>query len=337
MALFSCPECSREVSDQAMSCPHCGYPFDPKNKPVGYPDFSTSYPKSEDASSGCGLFNPQEYSSKNNDSILPSKPFSNASLPKNPSPRKKRRTNGLFVCGVALFAISFFIIFSSGEEKATAVVPKKSAEENKAALIARFDDHVTQGNIVNAYHLATRSPLAQDPDVSARIEKIAEQAKSEIAKQAAEQRQKKESDLLAQAKILPASEIEKNREVYEKLVKLVPENKKYQDKFSHYDELVKKKDKEYEDRLALYGRVPIRSSWDSSYYEVESYLKKVANDPRSIKIEGCTMVYSTDSGWLVGCEYRGSNAFGALVKQSNWFIIRHGQVVKMEPATAYKP
>ncbi len=27
MSLMNCPECQREVSDQAMMCPHCGYPI----------------------------------------------------------------------------------------------------------------------------------------------------------------------------------------------------------------------------------------------------------------------------------------------------------------------
>lgn len=27
MALISCPECSNQVSDAAMSCPRCGYPL----------------------------------------------------------------------------------------------------------------------------------------------------------------------------------------------------------------------------------------------------------------------------------------------------------------------
>jgi len=27
MALINCPECEREVSDQAMMCPHCGHPI----------------------------------------------------------------------------------------------------------------------------------------------------------------------------------------------------------------------------------------------------------------------------------------------------------------------
>lgn len=28
MALIKCPECGREISDKASSCPHCGYPIE---------------------------------------------------------------------------------------------------------------------------------------------------------------------------------------------------------------------------------------------------------------------------------------------------------------------
>lgn len=27
MALIKCPECGKEISDQATSCPNCGYPI----------------------------------------------------------------------------------------------------------------------------------------------------------------------------------------------------------------------------------------------------------------------------------------------------------------------
>ena len=30
MALIKCPECDLQVSDKAISCPHCGYPLDAK-------------------------------------------------------------------------------------------------------------------------------------------------------------------------------------------------------------------------------------------------------------------------------------------------------------------
>jgi len=33
MALINCPECSKEISDQAVSCPHCGYSLKPVASP----------------------------------------------------------------------------------------------------------------------------------------------------------------------------------------------------------------------------------------------------------------------------------------------------------------
>ena len=32
MALIKCPECQREISDQAVSCPHCGFPLAKRQK-----------------------------------------------------------------------------------------------------------------------------------------------------------------------------------------------------------------------------------------------------------------------------------------------------------------
>lgn len=30
MALISCPECGKEISDKAVACPHCGNPINPQ-------------------------------------------------------------------------------------------------------------------------------------------------------------------------------------------------------------------------------------------------------------------------------------------------------------------
>jgi uncharacterized membrane protein YvbJ len=37
MALISCPECRREISDQALSCPGCGYPIKAKSEQTSFP------------------------------------------------------------------------------------------------------------------------------------------------------------------------------------------------------------------------------------------------------------------------------------------------------------
>ena len=38
MALITCPECGRQISDHAQSCPHCGYVLQ-KSKVAGMPNF----------------------------------------------------------------------------------------------------------------------------------------------------------------------------------------------------------------------------------------------------------------------------------------------------------
>ena len=43
-----------------------------------------------------------------------------------------------------------------------------------------------------------------------------------------------------------------------------------------------------------------------------------------------------EKGWLVGCNYRGRNGFGGMIRQANWFTITHGRVVKMDDYSAYR-
>lgn len=50
MALINCPECNKEISDKAMTCPNCGYPVQEINKPKFSPTGMNVCPK-------CGKFN----------------------------------------------------------------------------------------------------------------------------------------------------------------------------------------------------------------------------------------------------------------------------------------
>ena len=49
MALISCPECGKEISDKAFACPHCGNPMNPQPQQVQNPQQIT---KSADANAG---------------------------------------------------------------------------------------------------------------------------------------------------------------------------------------------------------------------------------------------------------------------------------------------
>lgn len=41
MPIINCPECNKELSDAAQSCPHCGFPLTSKNSTSGFIDGST--------------------------------------------------------------------------------------------------------------------------------------------------------------------------------------------------------------------------------------------------------------------------------------------------------
>lgn len=86
---------------------------------------------------------------------------------------------------------------------------------------------------------------------------------------------------------------------------------------------------------AEFGEPPSRSAWDSNYLVVTEYLEVHANGPDSIKVESCTDVYRTKDGWLIGCDYRGKNAYGGLIKTYNWFLVKKNRVTEMLPASAY--
>ena len=46
MALIRCPECGKEVSDQAAACIHCGYPLRTADLPARYALILTPVPTS---------------------------------------------------------------------------------------------------------------------------------------------------------------------------------------------------------------------------------------------------------------------------------------------------
>jgi hypothetical protein len=148
----------------------------------------------------------------------------------------------------------------------------------------------------------------------------------------------KTQELIEKLKTVTASDYVMNKYLYQELVKLNPENETYSQKLDHYKSKREKELLKLSDPLVVkFGERPKRSPWDGSYYAVEDYLKRIANDPDSIKIDSCTDVYKTNDGWLVGCNYRGRNVFNGMVRQSNWFTIVHGKVVKMHDAAAYSP
>ena len=66
MALISCPECEREISDKAEACPQCGFPIAKELAPrlpetVDCLDCKKTVPFDDQVCPHCGLFNSQKY------------------------------------------------------------------------------------------------------------------------------------------------------------------------------------------------------------------------------------------------------------------------------------
>ncbi|OHB52348.1 MAG: hypothetical protein A2Y12_19480 [Planctomycetes bacterium GWF2_42_9] len=88
-------------------------------------------------------------------------------------------------------------------------------------------------------------------------------------------------------------------------------------------------------REVKFGACPNQSSLDMSVRCVKDYLRRISHDPDSLKFEQWSKVYYNDDGWTVRCEYRGKNTFGAYVRNANWFVIQHGQVIEMADGNKY--
>ena len=85
------------------------------------------------------------------------------------------------------------------------------------------------------------------------------------------------------------------------------------------------------------GSAPRLDKWDGSYFEVKKHLRRTMHDPDSLEWVGCTKVFweKDVKAYLVGCTFRGSNAFGAKIKNSKWFLIRHETVIAVREEDAY--
>lgn len=143
--------------------------------------------------------------------------------------------------------------------------------------------------------------------------------------------------LLSNVSITPTSNTSKMIELYRELSEINPKNSKFKRLLKKYQAKADKQEKRRNRRIASFGKPPIQSGWDGTYHVVKSFLKSAAKDPDSIKLSKCTDVKVDDKeGWLVGCEYFGKNSFGATVRNSNWFIVKHNKVTKKYPISAYK-
>ncbi|MBL4709735.1 MAG: zinc ribbon domain-containing protein [Flavobacteriales bacterium] len=147
----------------------------------------------------------------------------------------------------------------------------------------------------------------------------------------------KEQITLTKLKSLPAKKYHENLKLYNQLISLKPNNIKYKNKVTYYQNKVNAEEINIASRKLLYGAKPIKDHWTNGYIEIEKHLQHAAHDPSSIQFDNCSDVFFNENkGWLIRCTYRGKNAYGALIKNTNWFTVKHSTVTQQHRANAYK-
>jgi len=250
---------------------------------------------------------------------------------------------------IIVFAIGFFIFgsifkntdspsssMSNTEIKAQQEKAKdlKYFAQSKKIIIQDINHKIQNKQYYEVIKITTKYPIFRGK--SKDISKIHTEVVALLAKEKIEKQKKHKKEILQQLKSIPSSEYTKNKQLYQTLLNYEPNNKKYKEKVEFYSNKLKIATQKEKIKLAIFGEKPTQSSWDGSYYAVETYLKRVARDPDSVKISNCTQVYEGKEGWLVGCEWRGKNGFGGMNATVNWFTIRQNKVILMEKASAYK-
>jgi len=222
---------------------------------------------------------------------------------------------------------------------------QKSIESDRSGVLQSIRDLLELKDYRAASSLADRFAFSGDEEILD-LQFIAQSKVNEIIKR------EKTIALLARLKLIPVANFSENAKLYGELVALNPKESIYQERQQFYDNKTQEAAAEAgrkqavidetiaamralnAERVALAGPVP--EAYGGVYFAVELHLSKVANDPESINITRCSDTYFKEEGWVVGCDYRGKNGFGAIVKNSNWFVIRNNRVIAMKEASAYE-
>jgi hypothetical protein len=127
---------------------------------------------------------------------------------------------------------------------------------------------------------------------------------------------KKKENILNRLKSIPESDYLKNRELYQQLVNMYPDDTKYETKLEYYTK--KQAEEAQKQQAAKTRKTSIEaqfSSWNGAHRNLEKVIKQSMNDPDSFEHVETT---SWDFGdhLVVKTVFRGKNAFGGVVINS---------------------
>jgi len=187
------------------------------------------------------------------------------------------------------------------QKKSIAEANRKNVEyfaQNSEAVLASIKSEIDAGNYDKASAITSKYLTTNNSELLG-LHKLA-----------------RTKTVLDQLKAIPAKEYVRNKNLYQELVVLNPDNETYKAKVAHYTK--KQAEKEAKEKAAEARKKKIESSfsgWDGSHRGLETYIKNSMDDPDSY--EHVETRYGDKGSYLiVVTTFRGKNKFGGVVKQT---------------------
>lgn len=178
--------------------------------------------------------------------------------------------------------------------------------DNKAGILQSAVDALSANDLAEASAILDKYHFIDDPDLQQHRKILAttKQKADLLEKEAAAA--KKESELVELLRAIPSKEYVINRDLYQELVELRPNNEKYVAKMNYYADLQEKK----EDRNQKIRKQFL--PYSGAHIGVMASIRQSMHDPDSLEHVRTSVADNGDT-LTVTTTVRGSNSFGAKV------------------------
>lgn len=179
--------------------------------------------------------------------------------------------------------------------------------QNKDEILAKANAALSEKNYQDVISQTSKYLVAGNEQ----LQKINTTAKTATAEK---QKAEKTESLLVKLKAVPATELEENKNLYQQLSNMHPDNEKYKEKLAHYTAKIEEEKQAKIAAEARKKRIELQfSAWDGSHNNLERVIKKAMNDPDSYEHDE-TVYWDMGDHLVVKTTYRGKNAFGGVVR-----------------------
>lgn len=224
----------------------------------------------------------------------------------------------------ALFITTLFFIGKHEEDKKQQQLANQQAQE--AARIAQIEqENINYFNKNKEQIIANANAALNDKNYTFIVgeyekylivddEQLKKIYNNALEKDKQQKIAERTASILSELKQLPASNLVKNRDLYQELVTINPDENNYQKKLSFYENKIKVV--EQEELRAKQRQDLIEkqfSPWDGSHRNLESLIIEAMNDPDSYE-HAKTVYWDKGDYLIVQTTYRGKNAFGGVVR-----------------------